>query len=194
VRLNQPDLPGMPTQGPEGFEYRPCFLSENEERELVAQFSKLDFREFEFQGYRGKRRTVSFGLHYDFTQGGLREAPAMPSFLLLLRERAAEFAGLQPSRLPHVLVTEYSPGAAIGWHRDRPVFAEVVGISLLSQCRFRLRRQIGDRWERASVELAPRSAYLLRGPVRKNWDHSIPPLASLRYSITFRSLAPGDRA
>jgi alkylated DNA repair dioxygenase AlkB len=194
VRTVQPDLLGMPARAPEGFEYRACFVSPGEEHELAEQFQALAFREFEFQGYRGKRRTVSFGLHYDFAQGELQDAPAMPAFLLRLRERAAQFAGLQPSQLPQVLVSEYRPGAAIGWHRDRPVFEDIVGISLLSPCRFRLRRQLGNRWERACVELEPRSAYLLRGPVRKDWEHSIPPADALRYSITFRSLrAPGSR-
>src|SRR5205085_2830714 len=108
-------------------------------------------------------------------------------FLLPLRGRAAAFAGLDPDELADALVTEYSPGAAIGWHRDRPIFGDVIGISLGAPCRFRLRRKLGDRWERASLVLRPRSAYLLRGPVRHEWQHSIPPVEALRYSVTFRS-------
>jgi alkylated DNA repair dioxygenase AlkB len=148
----------------------------------------LDFREFQFQSYRGKRRVVSFGLHYDFTQGKLQPAAEMPAFILPLRERAARFAGLQADELPHVLITEYSVGAPIGWHKDRPVFGDVIGISLLSPCRFRFRRKAGARWERAAVVLEPRSAYLLRGGARTEWEHSIPEAETLRYSITFRSL------
>jgi alkylated DNA repair dioxygenase AlkB len=110
-----------------------------------------------------------------------------PAFLLPLRERAARFANLEASDLQHVLLTEYAPGAGIGWHKDKPMFAEVVGISLGSPCAFRFRRKSGRTWERASVVAEPRSAYLLRGPSRTEWEHSIPALDRLRYSITFRN-------
>src|SRR6185437_1327114 len=100
----------------------------------------------------------------------------------------AAFAGLASALLQHVLVTEYAPGAAIGWHKDKAVFGEVVGISLLSSCVFRLRRRAGRTWERASFTAEPRSAYLLEGPARTEWEHSIPAVDRLRYSITFRSL------
>jgi alkylated DNA repair dioxygenase AlkB len=105
-----------------------------------------------------------------------------------LRDLAGKFAQINPSALQHALVTEYKPGAAIGWHRDRPVFKDVVGISLLSPCRFRLRRRSGATWQRYAITLAPRSAYLLRGTVREHWQHSIPQAQTLRYSVTFRSL------
>jgi alkylated DNA repair dioxygenase AlkB len=131
---------------------------------------------------------VSYGWRYDFAEEALRPAEAIPGFLLPLRARAAAFADLAPERLPHVLVTEYDAGAGIGWHRDKGVFGDVVGISLLAPCRFRLRRRRGDGWERASVDAAPRSAYLLRGPSRTEWEHSIPPVDALRYSVTFRDL------
>jgi alkylated DNA repair dioxygenase AlkB len=190
TQLSLLDAPAAPP----GFAYLDELLGPAEESALVASIEPLAFRAFEFQGYEGKRRTISFGLHYDFKEGGLREAPPMPPYLLALRERAAAWAGLEPARLQHVLVNEYQPGAGIGWHRDRPVFEDVIGISLLSECRFRLRRKDGTRWERASVVLAPRSAYLLRGPVRNEWEHSIAPGEALRYSLTFRSLrAPAAR-
>ena len=112
----------------------------------------------------------------------------MPTFLLPLRAKVAAFAGREQGRLEHVLVTEYSPGAAIGWHRDRPEFEEVIGISLGALCLFRLRRKSGMRWDRLSIELQPRSAYLLCGAARTDWQHSIPPVDKLRYSITFRTL------
>ena len=159
------------------------------ERALVPHFAGLDFKEFEFHGFRGKRRVVSYGVRYDFGDSKMHQAPEIPAFLHPLRELAGRFAGIAPSALRHALVTEYQPGAAIGWHRDRPVFKDVIGISLLSPCRFRLRRKVGSTWQRHAITLAPRSAYLLRGPVRDQWQHSIPPAEQLRYSVTFRTLS-----
>jgi alkylated DNA repair dioxygenase AlkB len=183
---NQPGL--LEPSTPDGFIYRPALISSAEQSELIRHVRDLPFREFEFQGYRGKRRVVSFGLHYDFTQSRLQPAAEMPAFLLPLREAAARFASLAPEELPHVLITEYSVGAAIGWHKDRSVFEDVIGISLLSACRFRFRKKLDKGWARAAVILEPGSAYLLRGPARSEWEHSIPEAESLRYSITFRSL------
>ena len=173
---------------PEGFRYQPEFLSPLEERELGAWFADLAFRPFEFQGYVGNRRVLSFGWQYDFNTRELREAEEIPAFLGGVRERAAAFAGMAPADLRQVLLTEYAPGAGIGWHRDKAVFGEVVGISLLYRCVLRFRRKQGAGWERASVAAEPRSAYLLQGPSRTEWEHSIPALDSLRYSITFRNL------
>jgi alkylated DNA repair dioxygenase AlkB len=184
----QPTLFHPLQQLPEGFEYNEDVLAFEEERALISTFERLPFREFEFRGFLGKRRTVSFGWRYDFNVRELQEAEEIPTFLLALRQRAAEFAELTEDRLQHVLVTEYAPGAAIGWHRDRPEFEDVIGISLDSPCVFRFRRKQGKRWERASIELQPRSAYLLRGAARWDWQHSIPPVDMLRYSVTFRSL------
>ena len=180
------------TAWPEGFDYREALITPEEERALVARFGELPFKEFEFHGYTGKRRTVSFGRRYDFSDERLHEAAEMPDFLLPLRDAAAAFAGLAPERLRHALVTEYAPGAGIGWHRDKAVFEDVVGVSLLAACRFRLRRRAGDRWERVTVLAAPRSAYLLRGPARTEWEHSIPPVEGMRYSVTFRNLRARD--
>jgi alkylated DNA repair dioxygenase AlkB len=173
---------------PEGFEYTEKVLSPDQERTLIGTIEELPFREFEFRGFLGKRRTVSFGWRYDFNVQELQEAENIPGFLLPLRARVAEFAGLSAGRLQHALVTEYRPGVAIGWHRDRPEFEDVIGISLGAPCLFRFRRKIGTRWERASIQLQPRSAYLMRGSSRTDWQHSIPPVDKLRYSITFRSL------
>jgi alkylated DNA repair dioxygenase AlkB len=172
---------------PEGFAYRANIISPDEETELVGQIRELPFREFEFQGYLGKRRVVLFGLHYDFAERAVRQAEPIPDFLLPLHARAAAFADIAVDDIQHALVTEYSPGAPIGWHRDRPVFGDVIGVSLLSACRFRLRRKHGAGWDRAAPLLEPRSVYLLRGPVRSEWEHSIAPGAHLRYSITFRT-------
>jgi alkylated DNA repair dioxygenase AlkB len=173
---------------PEGMRYARELIPHDEEQRLVQAMAALPFKEFEFHGFLGKRRTVSFGWNYDFNGGGLKRAGEMPDFLLPVRARAARFASLDPSALEHALLIEYGPGAAIGWHRDRPQFGDVIGISLLSPCTFRLRRKTGSTWERRSIAAEPRSAYLLRGPSRTEWEHSIPPVDALRYSVTYRNL------
>jgi alkylated DNA repair dioxygenase AlkB len=193
----------LPPLLPEGFAYRPDLLAPQDEAALIGRFRELPFREFEFHGFFGKRRTVSFGLHYDFANAKPHRREELPDFLQPLRHRAAAFADLDPALIDHALVTEYTPGAAIGWHRDRPVFHDVVGVSLAAACRFRFRRLLGEArlpagearfgagqrdWARAAITLAPRSAYLLRGPARTEWEHSIPPGEALRYSVTFRTL------
>ena len=188
--MDEPDQPSLfdtTPPLPEGFKYEPDVIAPAEEQQLVRQVETLPLKDFEFHGFLGKRRVVSFGWRYDFNDRELQKADDIPPFLLPLRRRAAEFAGLRPDALQHVLVTEYGPGAAIGWHRDKAVFAEVVGISLLAPCRFRLRRKHAGTWQRAAVTLEPRSAYLLTGPSRTEWEHSIPPIDRLRYSITFRN-------
>ena len=173
---------------PEGFAYRTELVSPEEEAEFLELFRELDFREYEFHGYFGKRRVVSFGLHYETNESTVRNTEDIPGFLLTLRQKAADFAGLAPSELQQALVTEYTPGAAIGWHRDRPAYRDVIGFSFSSSCRFRFRRKLGSSWERASLIVEPRSVYLLRGPARTEWQHSIPPAERLRYSVTFRSM------
>jgi alkylated DNA repair dioxygenase AlkB len=172
---------------PEGFRYTPALLTPEQETDLLERVRDLPFKEFQFQGYVGKRRVVSFGWQYDFNERALRKADDIPPFLLSLRETAARFAEMPPSHLQQVLVTEYDAGAGIGWHRDKAVFGEVIGISLLSACRFRFRRKAGTTWERVAIMAEPRSAYLLSGPSRTEWEHSIPEVDTLRYSITFRN-------
>lgn len=174
---------------PEGFRYKPELISSADEAALLARVRELPFRDFEFHGYTGKRRVISFGWHYDFSGRQLRKADDIPDFLLGLRPAAAAFGGMEPEELQHVLVTEYGPGAGIGWHRDKSVFGETVGVSLLSPCVLRLRRKAGvKKWDRVNLTTEPRSAYLLSGPARDVWEHSIPPVDALRYSITFRNL------
>ena len=134
---------------------------------------------------------MSFGWSYDFNGSGLRQSAGIPDFLLPVRARAAAFAGLAPDALAHALVIEYSSGAGIGWHRDRPAFDDVIGISLLSPCTFRMRRKQGSRWERRSLAAQPRSLYAMSGDARHVWEHSIPPVEAQRYSITFRTMAAG---
>jgi hypothetical protein len=177
-----------PVPMPGGFRYAPDAIAPAEEARLVAAFADLPFKEFEFHGFLGKRRVVPFGMRYDYNGGGLKTAYPIQEFLLPLRDRAAAFAGLPNDRLQQALVTEYTPGAAIGWHRDRPHYGDVIGVSLLAPCTFRLRRKRESGWERASPRLDPRSIYLMRGPSRDEWEHSIPALEALRYSVTFRAL------
>jgi alkylated DNA repair dioxygenase AlkB len=188
MKATQTDLFEPAPNLPEGFRYRNDLISAEEECGLVEGLTGLPFAPFEFHGYLGKRRVVSFGWHYDFSKEAIRRAEDIPTFLLPLRDSAAAFAGVDPAGLQHILVTEYAAGAGIGWHRDKAVFEEVVGVSLLSPCVLRLRRQAGTGWKRASLTLAPRSAYLLAGPARTEWEHSVPAVDSLRYSVTFRNL------
>jgi alkylated DNA repair dioxygenase AlkB len=173
---------------PEGFVYCEEVISAEEERHLAERFALLPFAPFEFHGFQGRRRVVSFGWRYDYAGRQIRPSAQLPEVLLPLRERAAEVAGLAPDSLQQVLVTEYAPGAPIGWHRDKPMFEDVVAISFLAPCLLRFRRRLGDSWERRSLEVMPRSAYVLRGTARTEWEHSIPPLSALRYSVTFRNL------
>jgi alkylated DNA repair dioxygenase AlkB len=180
----------------EGFKYRAEVIDAREENDLIARVRGLPFEEFDFHGFKGKRRVVSFGWRYNYSGGGLQEAEDIPSFLLDLRMRAASFGELEPDTLQQVLVTEYRPGSGIGWHRDRSVFGQVVGISLLAPCVLRFRRSIGEKnsqrrpkaWERMNVLAEPRSGYLLSGTARAEWEHSILRVDELRYAITFRQL------
>ena len=180
------DAPQRPAL-PEGFAYAAEFLSAREEQDLAAWLATLPFQAFQFRGYEGKRRVVSFGWQYDFTRSHLIKADDMPAELLAVRARAAAFAGLASQDLQQCLLNEYLPGAPIGWHRDRPMFEKVVGISLLAPCAFRLRRRVGEGFERRAIELEPRSIYAMTGEARSVWEHSIPPVKAHRYSITFRN-------
>jgi alkylated DNA repair dioxygenase AlkB len=173
---------------PEGFRYQNDLITRAAEQELVEHVKKLPFRAFEFHGFTGNRRIVSFGWRYDFNGGGLTKTEDMPDFLLRIRDKAADFAHIQSGELQQVLVTEYDGGAAIGWHKDRSVFGDVVGVSLLSPCTFRLRRKAGAKWQRRNLTVEPRSVYVLRGPSRSEWEHSIPAVHQLRYSLTFRNI------
>lgn len=177
-------------EGLEGFRYLPAFVEPDVEAGLIACVRDLPFQEFEFHGYKGKRRVVSFGWKYEFSGGGqLRKAGEIPEFLLPLRSLAASIANIEQGAFQHVLVTEYGPGAGIGWHRDKAVFGDVVGVSLLSPCILRFRRKVNSKWDRFNVFAEPRSAYHLTGPARLEWEHSILRVDALRYSITFRTMA-----
>ena len=173
----------------EGFAYQPELISGADEDALVARVRELPFQEFEFHGFQGKRRVVSFGWKYEFSGGGqLRKADEIPEFLLRLRSLAASFARLDADAFQHVLVTEYGPGAGIGWHRDKAVFGQVVGVSLLAPCVLRFRRKMKTKWDRVNVLAERGSGYHLTGPARAEWEHSILRVDALRYSITFRTM------
>jgi alkylated DNA repair dioxygenase AlkB len=175
-----------PDQLPEGFFYQPEFLAESEEIELLRRFAGLPFAPFEFQGYLAKRRIVQYGREYNFRTRRATGAAPLPGFLGNVRDRAARFADLAPEQLVEAVITEYPPGAPIGWHRDVPQFEAVIGISLGSACRMRFKpyRQPGKI---VSAMLAPRSIYSLRGAARWEFQHSIPAVPQLRYSVTFRT-------
>jgi len=173
---------------PDGFLYEPRFLSADEQRALLDEIGRLEFHEVRMHGVVARRRVIQYGWKYAFDGARLSEGPVMPAFLLPLRDRAAKFASVPAESLSEALVTEYQPGAPIGWHRDAPGFGIVVGISLLSPCRFRFRRGPERGSQRVSLTLEPGSAYLLNGAARSDWQHSIPEVDALRYSITFRTL------
>ena len=173
-----------------GLELRADFLGVEEERRLIDRIAQLDLSPFRFQGWTGKRMTRSFGWRYDFDDASFTQAEEIPQWLQRLRERAAAFAGLAADDFAHALLVRYDPGAGIGWHRDRPQFDQVVGISLGAATTMRFRQRTASGFRRAKIELEPRAAYLLSGEVRSDWEHSIAAHQALRFSITFRSLSP----
>jgi alkylated DNA repair dioxygenase AlkB len=174
---------------PPGLRYGVDLVDAEDEAALVREIARLELRPFEFHGYQGLRRIHSFGYRYDYSRRGVFAAESMPYFLQSLRREVAGFAACAPEDFAQALVSEYAPGAPIGWHRDKPEFGIVVGVSLLSACALRLRRRRSERqWDRCAIELQPRSAYLLSGESRSLWEHSIAPMAALRYSVTFRTL------
>lgn len=172
-----------------GLVFREEVVSEAEERDLIRHCEKLKLSPFRFQGWEGKRLTRSFGWHYDFDRGWIGETEPIPDWLLTAREKAADALGRDPSAFVQALVIRYDPGAGIGWHRDRPQFDEVIGVTLASEATlaFRSRREDG-KFDRIKQPLRPRSAYLLSGEVREGWQHGIAEHETLRFSLTFRSL------
>ena len=174
---------------PSGWTLEEDFLSTAQEAETLAFIAELDLHEAIYKGYTARRRVAHFGTAYDYDANRLLPGPGLPAELLPLRDRAAAWAGLAPGSLASALVAEYQPGVPLGWHRDVPDFETVVGISLLGPARMRFRRYPPLRPKKAdviSLELAPRSAYVLRAEARWGWQHSIAPTPGLRYSITFR--------
>jgi alkylated DNA repair dioxygenase AlkB len=178
--VNAPVVPGL-LLAPEA-------VTAAEETELTARIDAAPLAPFEFGQWRGKRMTAHYGRAYDFTRGRLDEAPPLPDWLVALRGKLAPLAGLEPEALQAALLIRYDPGAGIGWHRDRPQYGEVLGLSLGAECTLRLRRRTEDGFERRKLPLSARSLYRLTGEVRWEWEHSIAPMEETRWSVTFRTL------
>ncbi|MFC7536164.1 alpha-ketoglutarate-dependent dioxygenase AlkB [Sphingomonas sp. GCM10030256] len=176
-----------------GLRVRQEFVTAQEEQELIARIGEIQLAPFKFQGFEGKRLTRTFGWRYDFQDGSFCQAEPLPDWLLPLRDRAAAFAGLPPDDFGHALLIRYDPGAGIGWHKDRPVFEDVVGISLGAAVQLAFRQRLEKGFRRVKLPLETRSAYLLRGEVRQTWEHGIAAHPERRWSITFRSLSEKGR-
>jgi len=170
-----------------------AFVTKSEEKALIASIDRLELSPFRFHGWLGKRLTASFGWRYDFDDASFARTDSIPKWLLPLRERVAQFAHLSPDELVQALLIRYDPGAGIGWHRDRPVFEHVIGVSLGAPATMRFRRRKPGGFDRASAALPPRSIYHLSGEARHQWEHSIAEMAVTRWSITFRSLSEEGR-
>ena len=183
---------------PDGFGYRDGFLSQAEENSLLEVIGSLQFSQVVMRGAVAKRRTLHFGWTYGYYSRRTEPGPPLPSYLQPVRARIAAWAGIDAGQFVEALLTEYPPGATIGWHRDAPMFGDVVaGLSLASACRMKFRPHVSPsdihpgaepRRTTHEIELAPRSAYVLAGPARQAFEHSIPGVSALRYSITFRTL------
>lgn len=187
-------------QLPHGLVYRPDFITAADELALLGAIARLPFREATFQQYLARRRVVRYGLVHDDEEDRWLPGEPLPPFLERLRADVARWVDVAPDAFVHALVTEYRPGTPIGWHRDSPEYGFVVGLSLASTCRMRWRPNDdrGDRRRVFALDLEPRSAYVMQGPIRWEWQHSIPPTKALRYSITLRTRAdtlrePGPR-
>lgn len=173
---------------PQGFSYWSEVLTGAEPAAVVEELQRLDFRPYEHMGYQGFRRITAFGRRYDLERRRLETAAPWPDFLKALLVRLTGRLDLDDEAFVQALVNEYAPGAGIGWHRDRSVYGEILGVSFLAPCVMRLRRKDGPGWRRSAAPLAPGSAYRLSGETRWDWEHSISPMEALRYSITFRTL------
>ena len=181
-----PPGPSLPT----GWDYRTDFIDAGEEAELLALIATLPLHEARYKGYTARRRVAHFGTAYDYDDNRLLPGPPLPRELEPLRAKAAAWVGEAPDALSSALVAEYKPGVPLGWHRDVPDFETVVGVSLAGTARMRFRRYPPVQPKKAdvlSLELAPRSAYVLRAEARWGWQHSVAPTPALRYSITFRT-------
>ena len=191
---------------PQGFHRRRDFIDETEERALLAVIGSLEFSKVEMRGVVARRRTVHYGWTYGYTGRTAEPGVEIPGFLLPLRARAAQWAEIEPDALGEALITEYPAGAGIGWHRDAPMFGDIIaGISLGAGCRMKFRpyispKELPSRQPRAprrtthEIELPQRSGYLITGVARREFEHSIPEIRGQRYSITFRTLRGAGRS
>jgi DNA oxidative demethylase len=187
--------PADPAAAPPGFRYVPDFVSADEERALLGELDGLAYREVRMHGVAARRTVIHYGWDYGYDTWAVTPAAPVPDFLTPLRQRAAGLVELPADALEQVLVARYPAGAGIGWHRDAPMFGPtVVGVSLGGTCVMRFRRGAAPARELRRLSLTPRSAYVLAGAARAAWQHSVPPVAALRYSITFRTLRRDARA
>ncbi len=174
---------------PAGLRYEPEFVSVEEETTVLTALDEIGFVQVRMRGQVARRTVRHFGYDYGYESWQLTPTDPLPASLGWLRDRCAAFAAVTPDELAQILVTRYPPGATIGWHRDAPMFGpDVVGVSLGADCRMRFQRNVGGQRRVYELRLAPRSAYVLSGAARSAWQHSIPPVSHLRYSITFRTL------
>jgi len=189
VRVTQAQLFAAYPAGPPGLTYAPQILTLAQEAQLLEVIRTLPFEEAQYKEWRARRRIVSFGGRYDFTRQELTQAPPIPEFLLPLRGQLAEWAEIPEQRIQHAMIAEYRPATPLGWHRDVPQFEDVLGLSLFGHARLRFRPWPPVPGQRATwkVDLEPRSAYLMRGAARWQWQHAVSPTRELRYSITFRT-------
>ena len=176
-----------------GLRYADNVIGKTGQEQLLQQLQSLELSPFRFQRWTGNRKTHSFGWRYDFEDSSFTPAQPIPDCLTGALTKAAGFAGLERDDFVQALVARYDPGAGIGWHRDRDVFENVVGISLLTPATLRFRQRRGSSFSRANLELAPGSAYLLSGEARWDWEHRITPGETLRFSITFRTFSAKGR-
>lgn len=172
-----------------GLAVRDELITPEKETALIGRIGELNLTPFKFQGFTGKRLTTSFGWAYNFDRGGLGKTDPIPDWLLPVRDLAASLAGIEPDELVQALVIRYDPGAGIGWHRDRPIFDRVVGLSLGAPATLSFRQRTATGFRRIKLPLTPRGAYSLSGEVRHEWEHGIAAHDALRFSITFRSLS-----
>jgi alkylated DNA repair dioxygenase AlkB len=176
--------------GPRGLRYAPEFVSRETERDLISRIAQLPLQPFQFGAFEGNRRVKSFGFRYDYAAQKMLEAEPIPEWLMPIARSVESFGDLPAGSVRQVLCTEYDVGVGIGWHRDKPHFDKVLGLSLGAACKFRFRRRIGEKWERNTLDAAPRSLYMMDGESRQTWEHSIPPVEQRRYSITLRTMRP----
>jgi alkylated DNA repair dioxygenase AlkB len=179
---------------PEGFLYVPDFISAAEEDELYRTIRALPLHAMIFQGYEAKRKVASFGVDWSFDTRTLSKGKEIPGAFHFILNKVADSLSLKAAQFGELLVTEYPPGSVINWHRDAPPFDLIAGISLLSDCTFRMRPHEKAKQGRTSIISFPverRSLYVMQGPSRTEWQHSISPVKSHRYSLTLRTLKSG---
>ena len=174
------EVPELKVNGPPGFRYKADFITPQEEEMFLEEFRKTPLKNFQWEGYESKRRVRGFKSEFGY-----------PEFFKPILKRVAAFAGVLPSHIKQALITEYSPGTQIGWHRDQPPYDKIIGLSFGSPVPFRLRKiskEPARKWERITVTAEPRSIYIMAGASRSLWQHSIPPVPDWRYSLTMRTV------